>query len=119
MQHKFRDPFCPFHIWKVTRLNDGFRTSLSGGTIDIAPELDALPPHSIATIMEILTGRQPGRDWYINHDHSHGHFHFGTLLICWTISCHERGVGGPANDPTNAKTTLRTLWVGVGEEASF
>lgn len=101
----------------IRRLNDAFRTTLSGGDILMTRGVAALPPAGSAAILARVVGFTdftPGNDPYGEHDF--GAFtHDGTKYF-WKIDCYAPDMRHVSEDPSDPARTRRVLTIMRADE---
>ena len=102
---------------KIARLNDAFRTSLTGGRIMVTRGVTALDRQTQADILRAVkafTAFTPDNDPHGEHDF--GFIKVGGHDLFWKIDYYDPTLSHHTEDATNPDITLRVLTIMLTEE---
>jgi uncharacterized protein DUF3768 len=104
-------------IKEIARLNDAFRTSLTGGQVVVTAGVAALDVQTRASVLKAVrtyTSFTPANDPYAEHD-------FGSLSVAghkffWKIDHYDPSLTRHSEDAANPSVTARVLTIMLAEE---
>ena len=102
---------------KIARLNDAFRTSLTGGRIMVTRGVTALDRQTQADILRAVrafSAFTPDNDPHGEHDF--GFIKVGGHDLFWKIDYYDPTLSHHTEDATNPDITLRVLTIMLTEE---
>jgi len=113
------DANCPIprNVLAIRRLNDGFRTSLSGGTMVTTRGIQALPVEAQTEVLKAVVTFDdftPDNDPWGEHDF--GAFTQGGEKFFWKIDCYDLRQEYGSPDPANPEVTTRVLTIMLASE---
>ena len=102
---------------KIQKLNDSFRTSLSGGKVMITRGISLLPSedgNNIVKQVQSFNSFNKNNDPYGEHDF--GVFDFKENRIFWKIDYYDKNYRYCSEDPSNPNITNRVMTIMLAEE---
>ena len=102
---------------KIQKLNDSFRTSLSGGKVMITRGISLLPPDDVKNIIKQVqnfNSFNKSNDPYGEHDF--GAFDFKENRIFWKIDYYDTEYLFYSISPANEECTNRVLTIMLADE---
>ena len=102
---------------KIQKLNDSFRTNLSGGKVMITKGLSLLPPDDVNNIVrqvQNFNSFNKSNDPYGEHDF--GAFDFKGNRIFWKIDYYDTEYLFYSINPANEECTNRVLTIMLADE---
>ena len=102
---------------RIRKLNDAFRTSMSGGKVLMTAGVDALPSdvkaiviRRVATFCDFTADNDP------HGEHDFGNFEFAGRKFFWKIDTYDAAMELGSEDPADPAKTTRVLTIMLAEE---
>lgn len=102
---------------KIRELNDQFRRTGMGGSVNITQGIAEMPRDDVCAIMNSLKKHDEFSEDNDPHgEHDFGSFHFKDTLYFWKIDYYDQTFQTHSPDATNPKLTNRVLTVMRADE---
>ena len=102
---------------RIRRLNDGFRTSLMGGQVNITSGVNGLGDEALKPILRAVQEHDRfDADNDPHGEHDFGSFEWGVHRLFWKIDYYDEALEAGSPDPTDANVTCRVLTIMLASE---
>jgi hypothetical protein len=110
-----RENFMQTNTAEICRLNDAFRTTLTGGRLILTRGI-AGRPDTNAILERVRSFAEFDEDNDPHREHDFGGFEHAGATIFWKIDCYDSSMINGSEDPADPKLTTRVLTVMLAEE---
>lgn len=100
---------------EICRLNDAFRTTLTGGRLILTRGIAGRPDTS-AILERVRSFEKFSEDNDPHQEHDFGAFEHSSDSIFWKIDYYDRSMTNGSEDPADPDLTTRVLTVMLAEE---